>query len=52
MEWIGGGFVLTMGTVRLRVRVALEDVPRDGARRGKAPAPAREEREHDRLYTN
>jgi hypothetical protein len=52
MEWIGTGFVLTMGAVRLRVRIALEDVPRDDARRGKAPAPAREEREDDRIYTN
>ena len=27
MEWLGGGFVLTIGGVRLRVRVALEDTP-------------------------
>jgi len=27
MEWIGGGFVLTVGGVRLRVRIALEDTP-------------------------
>lgn len=52
MEWIGTGFVLTMGTVRLRVRIAIEDVPRAGARSSKAPAAAREEREDDRIYTN
>ncbi len=27
MEWIGTGFVLTVGGVRLRVRIALEDTP-------------------------
>jgi hypothetical protein len=27
MEWIGTGFVLTIGGVRLRVRIALEDTP-------------------------
>jgi hypothetical protein len=48
MEWIGTGFVLTIGGVRLRVRIALEDTPHDCASHGKAPAFAREEREHDR----
>jgi hypothetical protein len=32
MEWIGTGFVLTVGGVRLRVRIALEDTPDDRAR--------------------
>lgn len=27
MEWIGTGFVLTIGGMRLRVRIALEDTP-------------------------
>jgi hypothetical protein len=27
MEWIGTGFVLTIGGMRLRVRIALEDAP-------------------------
>ncbi len=27
MEWIGTGFVLTIGGLRLRVRIALEDTP-------------------------
>jgi hypothetical protein len=36
MEWLGGGFVLTVGGVRLRVRIALEDAPCDDAQR---PAP-------------
>ena len=31
MEWIGTGFVLTLGGIRLRVRVALEDTPRDAS---------------------
>jgi hypothetical protein len=48
MEWIGTGFVLTIGTVRLRVRVALEDTPQECAHHGKAPQAAREEREGDR----
>jgi hypothetical protein len=48
MEWIGTGFVLTIGTVRLRVRVALEDVPHECTRRGKAPPAARELREGER----
>ncbi len=30
MEWIGTGFVLTIGGVRLRVRIALEDTPEKG----------------------
>lgn len=48
MEWIGTGFVLTIGTVRLRLRIALEDVPHECARHGKAAASAREERGHER----
>jgi hypothetical protein len=48
MEWLGTGFVLTVGTVRLRVRVALEDVPHECAAHGKAAPAAGEEREHDR----
>ena len=48
MEWLGTGFVLTVGGVRLRVRIALEDAPGACACPGKAPAAAREEREHDR----
>ena len=48
MEWIGAGFVLTLGGLRLRVRCVLEDAPGACACHGKAPAPAREEREHDR----
>lgn len=48
MEWIGTGFVLTLGTIRLRVRVALEDVPHECARHGKAAPAAREEREDER----
>lgn len=47
MEWLGSGFVLTIGGVRLRVRVALEDAPCECAAHGKAPAAAREEREHE-----
>ena len=46
MEWLGTGFVLTIGGMRLRVRIALEDTPHDCAAHGKAPAPAREEREY------
>lgn len=46
MELFGSGFVLTIGGVRLRVRVALEDVP--CACHGKAAAAVREEREHER----
>ncbi len=48
MEWLGGGFVLTIGGIRLRVRVALEEVPCECAAHGKAPATAREEREYER----
>jgi hypothetical protein len=48
MEWIGTGFVLTIGTVRLRVRVALEDAPHECARHGKAAQAAREEHEGGR----
>jgi hypothetical protein len=48
MEWIGTGFVLTIGGMRLRVRIALEETPHDCAAHGKAPAAAREEREYDR----
>jgi hypothetical protein len=48
MEWIGTGFVLTIGTVRLRVRVALEDAPHECAHHGKAPQAAREVREGER----
>jgi hypothetical protein len=47
MEWLGTKFAITMGTVRLRVRIALEDVPPVAARSGKAGAAAREERGHD-----
>jgi hypothetical protein len=47
MEWLGTGFVLTIGGVRLRVRLALEDVPCECAAHGKASPSAREEREHD-----
>jgi hypothetical protein len=48
MEWIGTGFVLTIGGVRLRLRIALEDVPCECASHSKAPAVAREDGEHDR----
>jgi hypothetical protein len=34
MEWIGTGFVLTVGGVRLRVRIALEDTPEPVRQRG------------------
>jgi hypothetical protein len=27
MEWLGTGFTLTIGGIRLRVRIALEDAP-------------------------
>jgi hypothetical protein len=47
MEWIGTKFALTLGGIRLRVHVALEDVPFENARIGKAPSSAREQREHD-----
>jgi hypothetical protein len=48
MEWLGTGFVLTIGSMRLRVRIALEEAPGACACHGKAPASAREERHHDR----
>lgn len=48
MEWIGTGFVLTLGGIRLRVRIALEETPCECVSHGKAPAAAREDREHDR----
>jgi hypothetical protein len=38
MEWIGTGFVLTIGGMRLRVRIALEDTP-DRPRPAPEPAP-------------
>jgi hypothetical protein len=46
MEWFGTGFVLTIGGLRLRLRIALEDVP--CACHGKATAVAREERDYER----
>jgi hypothetical protein len=48
MEWLGTGFVLTIGGMRLRVRIALEETPHECAAHGKASAFAREERDHDR----
>jgi hypothetical protein len=48
MEWLGTGFVLTIGSMRLRVRIALEEAPTACACHGKASEFAREEREHDR----
>jgi hypothetical protein len=48
MEWIGTGFVLTIGSLRLRVRIALEETPHECTAHGKAPAFAREERDGDR----
>ena len=48
MEWIGTGFVLTIGSVRLRVRIALEETPHECGAHGKGPPFAREEREHVR----
>jgi hypothetical protein len=48
MEWIGTGFVLTIGSVRLRVRIALEETPHECESHGKAPAFAREDRVYDR----
>ena len=47
MEWLGTGFVLTIGGMRLRVKVALEETPCECGAHGKAPASAREDREHD-----
>jgi hypothetical protein len=41
MEWIGTGFVLTIGGVRLRVRIALEDTP-DPCPRPRAAVPENE----------
>ena len=48
MEFLGTGFVLTIGSVRLRVRIALEEAPHQCAAHGKAPHLAREERDDDR----
>ena len=48
MEWLGTGFVHTIGSMRLRVRIALEEAPTACACHGKASEFAREEREHDR----
>jgi hypothetical protein len=48
MEWLGTGFVLTIGSVRLRVRIALEETPGACACHGKAHEFVREERGHDR----
>jgi hypothetical protein len=48
MEWLGTGFVLTVGTIRLRVRIALEDAPQECAVHGKAAPAAREERGDER----
>lgn len=48
MEWLGTGFVLTVGSVRLRVRIALEEAPPTCACHGRAPDLAREERDHER----
>jgi len=47
MEWIGTRFALTLGGIRLRVQIALEDAPGECVPRVKAPSLAREEREHD-----
>lgn len=47
MEWIGTKFALTLGGIRLRVHVALEDVPLESASVGKAPHGVREHRDHD-----
>lgn len=48
MEWIGTRFALTLGGIRLRVSVALEDaLPEGTGALGKAPHAAREVREHD-----
>ncbi len=44
MEWLGTGFVLTIGGMRLRVRIALEETPHECAVHGKAPPSSREER--------
>jgi hypothetical protein len=48
MEWLGTGFVLTIGSMRLRVRIALEETPGACACHGKASEFTREEREHAR----
>lgn len=49
MEWLGTNFALTLGGVRLRVRIALEDAPlRDADAREMAADAAREERQHER----
>jgi hypothetical protein len=48
MEWLGTGFVLTVGGVRLRVRIALEDTPCEPPAPLAAPAPAPHLHEHSR----
>jgi hypothetical protein len=48
MEWLGTNFVLTLGGVRLRVRIALEDTPHDAAAHEMAADAAREDRGHGR----
>jgi hypothetical protein len=48
MEWIGTGFVLTIGSMRLRMRVALEETPHECSSHGKGPSTAREERMYGR----
>jgi len=48
MEWLGTGFVLTIGSLRLRVRIALEEAAGACACHGKAPAFVREDHEHGR----
>jgi hypothetical protein len=39
MEWLGTGFTLTIGGMRLRVRIALEDAPCVPVRYASAEAP-------------
>jgi hypothetical protein len=48
MEWLGTGFVLTIGSVRLRVRVVLEETPHECVAHGKGPSVAHEQREYVR----
>jgi len=47
MEWIGTGFTLTIGGVRLRIRIALEDTPPAPAYHEKAYVAPREQRDYD-----